>query len=310
MTQTKLSLVVMAAGIGSRYGGLKQMDPMGPGGEIIMDYSIYDALAAGFDRVVFVISEAIEAAFRERVGRTIEQQCDTAYVFQRLDDLPAGFGAPEGRKKPWGTAHATLASRSAVDGPFVVINADDYYGRSAYRAIADYLRRSEAADGIPDYSMMGYRLGNTLTEHGHVARAVCTVDADGFLVSAIERTRIERAGAAARYTEDGETWLPLSEDTLVSMNIWGFTPHIYADLAERFPHFLAENRANIERAEFFIPNVVADLIRARRARVKVLATTERWYGVTYAGDKPQVRAALRALVDAGVYPECLWGAAR
>lgn len=310
MTDTKLSLVVMAAGIGSRYGGLKQMDPMGPSGEIIMDYSIYDALAAGFDRVVFVISKAIEDVFRERIGRTIERQCDTAYVFQRLDDLPAGFEAPEGRKKPWGTAHATLASRSAVDGPFVVINADDFYGRSAYRATADHLRRPEAADGIPDYCMVGYRLGNTLTEHGHVARAVCTVDADGFLVSARERTRIEQEGAAARYTEDGETWFPLPQDTPVSMNLWGFSPRIYADLAERFPLFLSGNRANIEKAEFFIPNVVADLIRERRARVKVLATTERWYGVTYAQDKPHVKAALRALVDAGVYPESLWGDTR
>ncbi len=310
MSQANLSLVVLAAGIGSRYGGLKQMDPMGPGGEIIMDYSIYDALAVGFTRVVFVLSKTIEDAFRERIGRVIERQCDTAYVFQRLDDVPAGFEVPEGRRKPWGTAHATLASRPAVEGPFVVINADDFYGRGAYRAMADYLRRPEAGDGTPDYCMVGYRLGNTLTEHGHVARAVCTVDAGGFLVNAIERTRIERADAGARYTEDGETWLPLAQDTIVSMNIWGFTPRVYADLAERFPRFLAEHHTNIERAEFFIPNVVADLIREQRARVKVLATAEKWHGVTYAEDKPQVKAALQALVDAGIYPASLWGTPR
>lgn len=304
--QANLSLVVLAAGIGSRYGGLKQMDPMGPSGEIIMDYSVYDALAAGFTRVVFVISQAIEEMFRERIGRTIERHCDTAYVFQRLDDVPTGFLVPAARKKPWGTAHAMLSSRAAVDGPFVVINADDFYGRSAYQAVANYLRSPRAEDGMPDYCMVGYRLGNTLTEHGHVARGICTVDDAGFLVSARERTRIEKAGAGARYTEDGEQWFSLSNDTIVSMNIWGFTPRIYADLAERFPRFLAENRANIEKAEFFIPNVVADLIRGQRGRVKVLATAEKWHGVTYAQDKPQVKAALQVLVDAGVYPTRLW----
>jgi len=304
--QTNLALVVLAAGIGSRYGGLKQMDPMGPGGEIIMDYSVYDALAAGFNKVVFVIAKAIEEAFRERIGRTIERQCDTAYVFQRLDDLPAGFQNPVGRTKPWGTAHAALASRTAVDGPFVVINADDFYGRTAYQAAADYLRRPGASNATADYCMVGYRLGNTLTEHGHVARGICAVDEAGFLLHARERTRIERAGAAARYTEDGEQWFPLAADAIVSMNFWGFTPRIYADLSERFPHFLAENRANIAKVEFFLPNVVADLIQQGRARVKVLATAEKWHGVTYAQDKPRVKAALQALVDAGVYPARLW----
>ena len=309
MPQSTLSLVILAAGIGSRYGGLKQMDPIGPSGEIIIDYSIYDALAAGFNKVVFVISQAIEEAFRERIGRTIERQCDTAYVFQRLDDVPAGFAVPEARRKPWGTAHATLASRPAVHGPFAVINADDYYGRTAYQAVADYLRRPQAADSVPDYCMVGYRLGNTLTEHGHVARAVCAVDADGFLVDARERTRIEKDGAGARFTEDGAHWTSLPLDTLVSMNMWGFTPTVYAALAERFPRFLDASAANIEKAEFYIPNFVADLIRDRQARVKMLATSERWHGVTYAQDKPQVKAALQALIDAGVYPTRLWSAA-
>lgn len=308
MKQTKIALVVLAAGIGSRYGGLKQMDPMGPSGEIIMDYSVYDALAAGFDKVVFVISKAIEEAFRERIGRTIERQCDTAYAFQRLDDLPDGSQLPDGRKKPWGTAHAVLASRTVVDQPFVAINADDFYGRSAYRAAADYLRRPGAGDVPADYCMVGYRLGNTLTEHGHVARGVCAADEAGFLQHVRERTHIERDGAAARYTENDAQWFPLPADAIVSMNFWGFTPRIYADLAERFPHFLTAHRANIEKAEFFLPTVVADLIGQARARVKVLATAEKWHGVTYVQDKPQVKAALQALVDAGVYPRRLWAA--
>lgn len=302
-----LTLVVLAAGIGSRYGGLKQMDPMGPSGEIIIDYSVYDALRAGFAQVVFVISPAIEAAFRERVGRTIERQVETAYVFQRLEDgVPAGFEIPQGRKKPWGTAHAMFAARSAVSGPFVVINADDYYGRSAYQAIADYLRGPHPQDGVADYAMVGYRLGNTLTAHGHVARAVCVVDEAGFLAHTQERTRIERGGGVARYTEDGEQWFPLPLDTTVSMNMWGFTPDVFDQIHARFPRFLAANRTNLEKAEYYIPTLVADLIHEGRARVKVLATAEKWHGVTYAQDKPQVKAAIQALVAAGVYPEKLW----
>lgn len=308
MGRNDLALVVLAAGIGSRYGGLKQMDPMGPGGAIILDYSVYDALRAGFTKVVFVISRAIEEAFRERIGRTIERQVDTAYVFQRLDDVPPGFQLPPERKKPWGTAHATLSARAAVREPFVVINADDFYGRSSYAAAAAHLRAPASADGIPDYCMVGFRLGNTLTEHGHVARAVCAVDEAGYLVSARERTRIEKSGADARFTEDGEQWLPLSADTIVSMNLWGFTPAVFDDLAARFPRFLAQNQGTIEKAEFFIPSVVADLIQEGRARVRVLPTREKWHGVTYAQDRPQVKAALQALVDAGIYPADLWGA--
>lgn len=307
MSETNLTLVVLAAGIGSRYGGLKQMDPMGPSGEIIIDYSVYDALAAGFSKVVFVISKAIEDAFRERIGRTIERQVDTAYVFQRIDAVPLSFVIPEGRKKPWGTAHATLASRSAVDGPFAVINADDFYGRSAYQSVADYLCATAGREDIPDYCMVGYQVGNTLTEHGTVARAECQVDENGYLITAIERTKIARTTGGAQYTEDGVHWMPMPLATPVSMNCWGFTPAVYDHLAAELPRFLAANQANLEKAEFYIPNFVTDLIRAGRARVKVLPTNEKWHGVTYADDKPQVRAALQALVDVGVYPARLWG---
>lgn len=308
MTNEKLSLVVLAAGIGSRYGGLKQMDPMGPNGEIILDYSVFDALRAGFDRVVFVISHAIEEAFRERIGQTIEKQCEVAYAFQSVEDIPAGFEIPPGRKKPWGTAHATLASHTAVDGPFVVINADDFYGRGAYQAVEDYLRGPKDDDKLPDYCMVGYRLGNTLTEHGHVARAICTVDEDGYLVNAVERTRIEQTPDGARFTEDGEHWEPVSRDAIVSMNMWGFTPAIYEEIAERFPKFLKQSKDNLEKAELYIPTVVADVIKDKRGRVRVLPTSERWHGVTYVADRPAVKAALQSLVDAGEYPAPLWGA--
>ncbi len=306
----KLTLVVLAAGIGSRYGGLKQIDPMGPNGEIILDYSVYDALRAGFSKVVFVISRAIEVPFRERMRDTVERHVETAYAFQQLEDVPPGFTIPAGRVKPWGTAHAVLASRDVVDTPFAVINADDYYGPTAYQAVAGYLRSPHPDDGVADYCMVGYRLGNTLTEHGGVARAVCTVDENGYLVNAQERTRIERWGDMARYTEDGETWTALPLDTVVSMNFWGFTPQVFAQLAESFPRFLAANAANLQKAEFYIPNFVADLIRAGQARVKMLPTTERWHGVTYAQDKPKVKAAIQELVAAGAYPEALWGGPR
>ncbi|OQA46990.1 MAG: hypothetical protein BWY52_00431 [Chloroflexi bacterium ADurb.Bin325] len=308
MTDTSLALVVLAAGIGSRYGGLKQMDPVGPSGEIIIDYSVYDALAAGFDKVVFVISAAIQEAFRERIGRTIERQVETAYVIQRPDDLPAGWAAPAERKKPWGTGHATLAARGAVDSPFCVINADDFYGRTAYTAIADYLKRPPA--GQPnDYCMVGYRLGNTLTEHGHVARGICEVDATGHLIGVRERTHIERYGAAARNVNDDGTALDLPLDAIVSMNIWGFRPGVLDALWTRFAHFLERNRADLSKVEFYLSNAVGDMVTDGEASVCVLPTDEVWHGVTYAQDKPRVHAAVRDLVHQGLYPENLWGPA-
>jgi NDP-sugar pyrophosphorylase family protein len=304
------TLVVLAAGIGSRYGGLKQIDPVGPSGEIILEYSIYDALNAGFGRVVFVISEAIEAVFRESVGRRIEKQCETAYVFQRLENLPEGFTLPRDRIKPWGTGHATLACRNAVDAPFAVINADDFYGRAAYRALGDYLRKAQDRDGLCDFCMVGYSLENTLSEHGHVTRGVCTVSEDGHLVEIHERMRIERSGQVARYTEDGKTWVELPRGTTVSMNIWGFTPSLFAELGIRFPQFLEKNSNNMQQAEFLLPVAVGELIKARRATVRVLSANARWFGVTYQEDKPRVKQAIQELIRRGTYPENLWEEAR
>lgn len=310
MAHNQLTLVVLAAGIGSRYGGLKQVDPVGPAGEMIIDYSIYDALRAGFNKVVFVISRAIEEVFHERVGQTIDRQCETAYVIQRLDDLPAGCTVPEGRVKPWGTAHATLSARTALDSPFAVINADDYYGRGALQAVADWLKATPEADeqGKANYCMVGYRLENTLTEHGHVARGICTVDGSGYLRGVRELTHIERSGDGARYTEDGATWNPLALDAVVSMNMWGFYPSLLPELQARFARFLEANQANILKAEYFLPSVVDQLIQEDRAQVQVLRTAERWYGMTYVQDRPVVKAAIQAMVRQDVYPEKLWKA--
>jgi len=301
------TLVVMAAGIGNRYGGLKQIDPVGPNGEIIIDYSIYDALNAGFGRVVFVITEDIEEAFREKVGRTIEKRCETTYVFQKIEDVPGGFEVPPGRQKPWGTGHATLSCRNVVHSPFAVINADDFYGRSSYQTLGDYLRSAQDRDGMYDYCMVGYVLKNTLTEHGHVARGVCTVSQDGYLAEIHERRRIERFGEIAKYTEDGENWIEIPKGSVVSMNMWGFTPSLFSELEARFPQFLQKNSDSIQKAEYFLPDVVGDLLKEKRATVKVLATNERWFGVTYQQDKPRVKRAIRDLIRRGVYPEKLWG---
>jgi len=301
-------LVVMAAGIGSRYGGLKQIDPVGPSGEIIIDYSIYDALRAGFDKAVFIIRKDIEEVFRENVGRTIEKQIDTAYVFQELDRLPAGFAPPADRVKPWGTGHALLCAAEAVSAPCAVINADDFYGDGSFQALARHLQSADDAAGVYDYSMVGFVLGNTLTDHGYVARGVCNVAADGSLVNVVERTRIERNGPDARFSEDdGQTWTPIDPASVVSMNMWGFTPSIMAELKARFPIFLTANGKK-PRAEFFIPTVVNELLAENKAVVKVLPTDEKWLGVTYQEDRPAVQNAIGQKVRDGVYPDTLWSA--
>ena len=298
-------LVIMAAGMGSRYGGLKQLDPVGSCEQVILDYSIYDARRAGFETVVFVIKEEIEEEFKARVGRRVERHMDVKYVFQRKDDLPEGYTVPEGRVKPWGTAQAALAARHVVDGPFAVINADDYYGPQAYKLIYNYLLTHP--DGkVYEYAMVGYRLRNTVTENGSVARGVCAMDPDWTLCSVYERTCIEKDGEDARYSEDGgQTWTPISGGTVVSMNLWGFQRSFLDEAEARFPAFLDRALAeNPLKAEYFLPSVVNQLLD--KARVQVLVSEDKWYGVTYREDKPSVTAAIRAMTEAGLYPDELW----
>jgi hypothetical protein len=301
-----LTLVVMAAGIGSRYGGLKQVDPIGPNGEIIIHYSVFDALRAGFGRVVFVIRRDIEDAFREIIGAEIERRADVSYVFQELTDLPSGFTLPPGRTKPWGTAHAVLCCRQAVKTPFAAINADDFYGAGAYRVLAGYLGGAQDRVGLHDYCMVGYVLRNTISEHGHVARGVCKVTPDGNLNSIRELLHIEALADGIQNRDEQGNSTPLDADSVVSMNFWGFTLSLFDELEERFPRFLAQNMEN-PKSEFLLPNLVGDLVREQRAQVKVLPTDERGCGVTYQADRPLVQAAVRDLIARGRYPDRLWG---
>ncbi len=301
-----LTLVVMAAGIGSRYGGLKQVDPVGPSGEIVLDYAVYDALRAGFDKVVFILRRDIEDLFRERVGRAIERRAEVAYAFQSLDQVPPGFAVPAGRTKPWGTAQAILCARDAVVTPFAAINADDFYGRGAYADMAVELRRPRPAGGPLEFAMAGYVIDNTLSEHGHVARGICAAGPDGCLVDVKERFRIQRFPDGIKDTEDGgKTWVTLPPDSIASMNFWGFTPALFPELAARFPEFLRTIKDPL-KSEFLIPEVVGEMVREGRARVKVLPTAEKWFGMTYTDDRPRFQHAVRDLVKKGVYPEKLW----
>ena len=301
-------LVVMAAGMGSRYGGLKQLDPIDDNGHVILDYSVYDARRAGFETVVFVIKPEIEEDFRALVGSRIEKVMEVKYVFQRADDLPDGYTVPEGRAKPWGTAQAVLAARDVVDGPFAVINADDYYGPEGFEEIYNYLLHHPDTPGMYEYAMVGYLLKNTVTEHGSVARGVCTETASGYLHSVVERTKIIQGDRCPQYTEDdGETWNDLCEDDIVSMNLWGFQKSYLQEAWAGFPAFLDKALAeNPLKAEYFLPAVVSSLLSQHKARVKVLRSNDRWYGVTYKEDKPGVMAALQELREKGLYPEKLW----
>ena len=300
----KPALVVMAAGMGSRYGGLKQIDPVGRHGEIIMDYSLYDALEAGFEKVVFIINRKIEKDFYEVIGKRAEKHMEVRYVFQQPDAmLPAGFSVPEDRVKPWGTAHALLCCKNDVNEPFAAINADDYYGKRAFSVLYDYLQN--AKDGAKaDFSMVGYLAKNTLTEHGSVARGVCEVDQNGELVNIVERLKIFKTPEGPAYTEDdGQTFVHFPEDNLVSMNFFGFTPALFPALEARFPEFLADAmEKNPLKGEFLIPQEVGRMLQAGRASVRVLSSPDRWYGVTYREDKPEVMQALSDLTDAGAYP--------
>lgn len=300
-------LIIMAAGMGSRYGGLKQIDPVDDEGHIIMDFSIYDAVKAGFEKVIFIIKKENEQDFRETIGDRMEKRIQVEYVFQDIAALPEGFEVPEGRVKPWGTAHAVLSCLSAVDGPFAVINADDYYGQQAFRMIYDFLAAHEDTDKY-QYTMVGYLLENTLTENGHVARGVCETNAEGKLTEITERVRIERRADGPAYTEDdGATWTLLAGDTVVSMNMWGFTNSMLPEIRDRFAAFLTENLPkNPLKCEYFLPFVVDELIREDKAEVTVLKSRDRWYGVTYREDKPVVVKAIQSLKDQGLYPQKLW----
>ena len=296
-------LVVMAAGLGSRYGGLKQIDPMGPHGEIIIDYSIFDAVRAGFKKVVFIIKKENHALFEEVIGQRLGNNVERVYVYQEMDDLPEGYAIPEGRAKPWGTGHAVLAARNVVDQPFAVINADDFYGPGAFTALFDYLKDVDPKSG--DFCMAGYRVENTLSENGYVARGVCQTE-NGYLTGIVERTKIAKTEKCAAFTEDdGKTFTDIPAGTFVSMNTWGFTPVLFDELWKRFPAFLDKAlETNPLKGEYFLPNVVGDLIGEGKATCKVLDTGERWYGVTYPQDKPVVQAAILGMKDK--YPEQLW----
>ena len=295
--------VIMAAGMGSRFGGLKQMTPVDEEGHFIIDFSLYDAYQAGFRRVAFIIKREIEQTFRETIGARMEKWFHVDYVYQELDRLPEGFAVPEGRKKPWGTAHAVACCRGVVEGPFAVINSDDFYGRGAYEAIYRFLTESEAPH---HYAMLGYQLRNTVTEFGSVARGVCHVQ-DGMLLDITERTKIFKRGQDAAYTEDGETFVPLSGDSLVSMNFWGFTPEILDEIWNAFPAFLAENLpVNPEKCEFYLPTFVGSRLADGKVRVRVLPCMETWHGVTYKEDLDSVKAAIGQLKREGKYPARLW----
>jgi hypothetical protein len=299
----KPTLFVLAAGMGSRYGGLKQLDGLGPSGETIMDYSIYDAVNAGFGKLVFVIRKSFEKDFREKIVSKYEKKIAVELVFQELDMLPAGFAPPADRVKPWGTNHALMMGRSVINEPFAVINADDFYGRESFVALAESLRALEGCQNR--YCMVGYRVGNTLSESGTVARGVCETDKDRNLTGVVERTQVMRIEDKVSYKDEAGNWVAIADNTPVSMNMWGFTPDYFQYSEDYFVRFLKENAGNI-KAEFFIPLLVNHLIVEKKAAVEVLDTPAGWFGVTYAEDRPEVVARLQSLVDRGIYPSPLW----
>lgn len=301
------TLVILAAGMGSRYGGLKQIDPIDAAGHKIIDFSIYDAIRAGFEKVVFIIKEENLADFKSCIGDAVSQKVEVEYVFQKLENVPADFAIPEGRVKPWGTAHAIACCKDVVKEPFAVINSDDYYGVSAYKSLYDYLMADKQTDKLA-FAMVGYELKNTLTENGSVARGCCEMDADNYLISIDERTKIIKTEDGAAYSkDDGETYIPMSVDTLVSMNMWGFTPEIFAELDKSLDRFFkSEVAGNPLKSECYLPMEVGGMVDAGIATVKVLSSSDKWFGVTYKEDKPFVMESIQALKDAGVYPEKLW----
>ena len=299
------TLLIMAAGLGSRFGGMKQIAPLDPEHHIIMDFSIYDAMRAGFSKVVLIIKEEHRQDFEETIGARVAGKVPLYYAYQKPDTLPEGFTVPEGRVKPWGTAHAVLSAYDLVDGPFAVINADDFYGRDAFETAAKFLT---APHSQSEHAMVGYRLGNTLTENGSVARGICTTDAENHLTGIVERTQIERKDGVPAFTEDGgKTYTPLTDNTVTSMNLWCFQSSMMDEIRSRFAAFLAENlAANPLKCEYFLPWVPNALIREGKATVEVLKTDAKWYGVTYQADMPEVQAAIQTMKAQGIYPTYLW----
>ena len=283
---------------------MKQIDPVGPNGQVIVDYSLYDARRAGFETVVFVIKHEIEDAFKAAIGERVSKAMNVKYAFQQLDELPAGFAVPEGRVKPWGTCHAVLAAKDLIDGPFAVINADDYYGRTCFELIYNYLSAGHTGPKYP-WVMVGYLLGNTVSTNGSVSRGVCVTDADGNLDTVTERTRIETYDSGIHYTEDGgETWVDLPADTVVSMNMWGFTPDFITEAKAGFVDFLRSSLpGNPLKCEYYLPTVVTEALETGKAEVKVLTTPDKWHGITYREDKPELVAALAAMHASGFYPK-------
>ena len=300
----KPTLLILAAGIGSRYGGLKQVDPVGPNGEAIIDYSIYDAIRAGFGKVVFVIRESFAEAFSNSFSKKLEGKIETAYVFQELNNVPDGIEYTSERKKPWGTGHAVLVAKNVINEPFVVINADDFYGHSAYKKIGNYLD-SVTDSEIPDYCMVGYGLQHTLSDHGYVSRGVCETDKNNYLETVIERTHIEKVDGNILTELDGGSKMEMTGKEVVSMNIWGFTPSYFDFLEKYFEAFIRKNAGN-SKAEFYIPFVVNELIKTGKAKLKVLESKDRWFGVTYKEDKELAVRNIAGLIKKGVYPEKLW----
>ena len=302
-----VTLIIMAAGMGSRYGGLKQIDPVGPAGEIIMDYSVYDAIRAGFNKVVFVIKPEIETDMRKLIGDRISGQVQVEYVYQDLNRLPAGYSVPDGRTKPWGTGHAVMCCRDVVHEPFAVINADDYYGKEAFELLYGELAKIDNHTVPYPFCMVGYDIANTLTENGHVARGVCEIGEDRQLMNITERTKIQKRDDKIMFTEDeGRSWAEIPQGSTVSMNCWGFVPQMLDELENRFAAFLDSHQENINKAEYFLPFVVDELIQEKKAMVKVLKTGEKWYGVTYKEDRNNVMAAFSAMTNSGKYPKGLW----
>jgi len=297
-------LIVLAAGMGSRYGGLKQIEPVGLNSELLIEYSIYDALSAGFRRVVFVIQKDQECSFRQLLAGKLEDRCEVSFVHQDLTDLPPGTVLPPGRQKPWGTGHAVLSCRNAVRGPFAVINADDFYGRGSYEQLVRFL--GSAGDAIDEIALVGFDLKKTLTTHGTVSRGVCSVNANGFLVRIDERTQVSlQEDWPVFWDSDGVTHV-LPSDSVASMNMWAFPNDFLRELSERFAKFLKDRSTDAVHDEFFLPGVVGDLMTENRARVRVLPTAEEWMGVTYREDIPRVREGIRTLIEGGIYPRKLW----